>query len=1037
MKTISLKSNQILRFIRRLFRLEDFLKGKFMFVALLTVFSLNAQDRAERKVIPPSPDAAALGKYGEIPVDLCNGLAKVQIPLYTIKSRSLELPISLSYHASGNKVDEVASWVGLGWVLNAGGVVTRSIRGKADEDGDFLSATFMSSDNIYSSSNSLDIFNYLHPRAFNNHDGESDMYYYNANGIGGSFVYNTNHQLVQIPLTDDKITGTPGSDYTIVSENGTKYIFDVIERTAIDAGSAHPTSFYLSKMISPDKADTIFFEYVTDTYQYRDMGVSSRIERYDWGGLVSYTPISLTYFQYSDTKILSKIRFANGYVDFIKSGDRTDRRKYRLSAIRIYNKADELQQSIKLEHDHYQSYAASPSTNYEDNIAYRLRLHTVKMVDKNDTDISTYSLAYDTTYKLPYYYGGPFGYAYFGQDKWGYFNGETSNNNFLENSSTPANRNISTAHAKAGILSSITYPTGGKSIFYYGANTAGGATTAGVRIEKIETYEKDGASPLIKEFSYSDGYAGGNPSFLNAFNNYNYSQGYAQGNHFYPTGYIVNNVTVSNPILGLSTNSNISFYETVTEKQLSGSVSLGKTEYQYERDDDEIYYTGTSFVFGGGGFFTPRYSQYPVNLSWSRGPLKETRIYKTEGGVFSLIKSIANTYHKINSTTVTTGINVFGSYRYEDDGTGFYPSNPGSWTSSDMRDLYQFFDIQVKTWSKKTASTTEKSYVNGTELSNVITYSYGSTGTSYPHYQLTSKQSTGSKGETITESYRYTGDDASISTTAYNMYQQNIKSSLLSQVTTVGSTDISGTKTFYNQYTSAGGATMYLPQKIQLLRKSAGFTDYIYFDNYDGWANLLESRKANDISTAYIWDYNTTLPIAQANNAVFASIAATGFEHAGTGNWDYSSAGITTSYQGITGKKAFALSSSNIQRTGLVSGTSYVISYWKNDAAGGSVSLGGTALMSKNGWTLYQTTVTGITSITISGSAVIDELRLYPQNAQMTTYTYEPLVGMTSECDINNRITYYEYDAFGRLLRIRDMDKNILKTFEYKYKEAQ
>jgi YD repeat-containing protein len=51
----------------------------------------------------------------------------------------------------------------------------------------------------------------------------------------------------------------------------------------------------------------------------------------------------------------------------------------------------------------------------------------------------------------------------------------------------------------------------------------------------------------------------------------------------------------------------------------------------------------------------------------------------------------------------------------------------------------------------------------------------------------------------------------------------------------------------------------------------------------------------------------------------------------------------------------------------------------------------------------------------------------------MTTYTYEPLIGMTSQCDPNSRITYYDYDPFGRLMLVKDQDGNILKKYCYNY----
>ena len=82
--------------------------------------------------LPPSPQAAAFARYGEYPVSLATGVPEIKIPLYEIKLGNYTLPISISYHASGIKVDDVASTVGLGWVLNAGGIVSRTVCGAPD-----------------------------------------------------------------------------------------------------------------------------------------------------------------------------------------------------------------------------------------------------------------------------------------------------------------------------------------------------------------------------------------------------------------------------------------------------------------------------------------------------------------------------------------------------------------------------------------------------------------------------------------------------------------------------------------------------------------------------------------------------------------------------------------------------------------------------------------------------------------------------------------------------------------------------------------
>ncbi|SFW77615.1 YD repeat-containing protein [Sinomicrobium oceani] len=64
----------------------------------------------------------------------------------------------------------------------------------------------------------------------------------------------------------------------------------------------------------------------------------------------------------------------------------------------------------------------------------------------------------------------------------------------------------------------------------------------------------------------------------------------------------------------------------------------------------------------------------------------------------------------------------------------------------------------------------------------------------------------------------------------------------------------------------------------------------------------------------------------------------------------------------------------------------------------------------------------------------IDEIRFYPVHAQITTYTYEPLVGMTSMTDVSGRKTTYDYDDFNRLEFIRDDKEMLLQENKYHYK---
>jgi hypothetical protein len=64
----------------------------------------------------------------------------------------------------------------------------------------------------------------------------------------------------------------------------------------------------------------------------------------------------------------------------------------------------------------------------------------------------------------------------------------------------------------------------------------------------------------------------------------------------------------------------------------------------------------------------------------------------------------------------------------------------------------------------------------------------------------------------------------------------------------------------------------------------------------------------------------------------------------------------------------------------------------------------------------------------------VDDVRIFPSDAQVTTFTYEPGIGMTSQLDAKGLATYFFYDALGRLFSTRDNNYKLIKQYEYNYK---
>lgn len=106
---------------------------KKIYFAIILVFNLirlQAQDIQTRynDILYVTPTTSSFHKMNFLPSNLYTGKIDVNIPIYDIKDGDIHIPISLSYDASGVKIDHEASSVGLGWNLNAGGSVIRTVK---------------------------------------------------------------------------------------------------------------------------------------------------------------------------------------------------------------------------------------------------------------------------------------------------------------------------------------------------------------------------------------------------------------------------------------------------------------------------------------------------------------------------------------------------------------------------------------------------------------------------------------------------------------------------------------------------------------------------------------------------------------------------------------------------------------------------------------------------------------------------------------------------------------------------------------------
>lgn len=818
------------------------------------------------QIIPPSPDAAGLGKYGNFPVGLNTGIPEISIPIYTIKTSKLELPISLSYHASGIKVAEFASWIGLGWSLNAGGVISRSVVGIPDDASGFLSRSDIKNASQLTNNN----YEYMGLIANGLEDGESDFYFYNFNGHAGKFVFPQNSRTpFLIPKAPIKIVYSTGQ-FVVTDEMGVIYKFNSNEYSHCyihEMLHDFISSYYLTEIISADGKDHITFTYqqedgyAENNYRYTEI-IGQQCTR---PGPPVNNYHSSSYVNDSrgiNPIILKEINFATGKVEFIKDASRLDAPKSRLDTIKISEKNPNGTFTLRKKISLGEAYFVTQGGGTTD--LNRLKLTGITDYDVQNNAIKKYSFYYNVSEMLPPRNS-------LAQDWWGFYNGqgnsslikyETINFEGFNFQVGGANREPDATKMKVGVLDSIIFPTGGSTKFLYEPNyygTTSNIMAGALRVKEIRDYEGPGKIPIIKIYKYGTSESGRGTLLIptygiaNSKQTYNFEWWYSTGSACI-VGCSGRRMTITGGTSLDLTSLNgapVVYPEVTVYENNSSTRPNGKKVYKFSVYPDQ--FMGVDQAYNNG--------EYQTNESWKGSDEKYNASFLQD----TTKKSEAN----YNTYSFLSNPNIIGTkigWKITREGCPMPPLV----ISTD----YYYFDYPIYSGIKKLTYNINRQYSSSDANYVETQVSYGYQNLSDQHQQLTNKTMINSTGVTDSTRYWYPADYNSATIPIIDTLKRKNIIAIPIKEENYSSNKITAGKVI--QYNNFGN-----PLEIDLFETAQPQTPPTRDPNvllppgylnratmaYNANQNLQSFQRSDDIKIFYIWGYFNNYPVAKIENA--------------------------------------------------------------------------------------------------------------------------------------------------------------------------
>ncbi len=1152
-----------------------------------------------------NPEVASFMKFEDINVNKYTGVPDISIPVFTLQDGEVNIPITLRYHASGIKVEEEASWVGLGWNLNVGGHVTRRANGAIDEHcydttlTDKLKSQLadkVSEDNPYALNNPSTPLPFLHypgerfaandyfKEFFSDEPGmtncdnilagysdipetnastysleraiaasrgfyKPDIYSFTFPGHSGKFTIDrmNNEEVLQIndtkPLKIERITFDENirDGWKVTDQSGVVYKFEDYEYRitpsnyllAAQLSFRSPSTFYLTSIEYP-KGGTVNFYYEEDTtlidqtYFFEQYVHRPFIPAFTSGQDIDDTVNEgfhesfSTYGQYKP-KYLSRIESENYTVIFNREDNRLDSREDKLSSIQVFE-YDNLSEPLKEFTFNYDYF--SPNSDHP-----RLKLTSFESNQENP-----YVFEYNEQVNLP----EKFSYAV---DFWGYYNGKDANktylprledlytddleNYFKEFSSLTertyysdnfggyyyesyilpiigtifkpgtfknADRKSDENFADANILTKVTYPTKGYTIYDYELNSFSNYFYPDVDTEQV-TYQASGSgvtsekeftvdAPITTPIYFDGGIAPANgvyePGILNVMIEGSYAEFYVDNTlvfHREPS------TETSNTIVGLNDEEYYNFVPGVTYKlktyltqeaidhgyssmtarvifntvEVDGTINpvskgaglrvktvtkydhndalLKKNEYQYEFNGESsgklmsplkfaeekitrnltnrsTVVSNTWWVASFKNLYITSKSAIAVSDGANGSPVGYSKVVEknidSSGDFFS---KESNFYNK------TRGLEQFESYKpqvpYLQNGNllsqVFFNS-----TNDSIRKIENTYKILEEKnhfglWSSIEYHFSNKTLWRDTEkfMNHVILYPYCVPASTY------------ALGESKTTDFYYEGDETKQLETLVS-YNYNSDHLLSETITTDSKGQIIESKTYYpdditgTASLEGGALSSQEYAAIQRLQKDAEehrIGQPIQQETYvDGALTAIQRTNFNTTN-------NLTLP-----SAVEAIYEDGNLEERLTYN-DYDAYGNPIEVSKPDGSHTMYIWGYNGQ---------YPIAKIENASYTGISTSASDLIETIKNTSNIEDTAAQENALRDLFDKVRDDV--YFQNAMITSYTYDPLIGVTSITDQRGDTTYYEYDEFQRLEAVKDTDGHLLSKNEYNYK---